>query len=235
MIWKYRSLGHVEPSGRLDLEQLALRHPPDGVGDDVEQVVVAVVEREQEPARQEVVAQEHAHLVLPQRVHRRHAAPRVGLVDHVVVDERRRVEELDERGRPVRPLGDPAAELGREEHEGRPDLLPLPLQEVPDDGVEQPDARPHRVAEPAAEHAEVLGDRRPERVEPDGRGVGGWAGRGRRTRGAGLGGCRASANFQSRVKPGTRRPRPGLQPSAEAGGAARTHTTPAQRGTGAGW
>ena len=44
------------------------------------------------------VADQHGRLVAPQHPRRRRAAPHVALVDHVVVQERRRVHEFDRRG-----------------------------------------------------------------------------------------------------------------------------------------
>ena len=82
------------------------------------------------------------------------------------------MEELDERGGPVAPLGHAARQLGREEHERRPDLLPLPPEEVLHHGVEEPDARAHRVAEVPPEHGQVLGDRGLDLAEPDRRRLG---------------------------------------------------------------
>src|SRR5690606_15834088 len=65
---KVRRLVDVLAPGLLDLEQLALAHAADGVGDDVEQRVLTVIEREEKAPAQQEVAEEDGHLVLPQRV-----------------------------------------------------------------------------------------------------------------------------------------------------------------------
>src|SRR5690606_25846433 len=168
----------VEAAGLLDLEELPLAHAADGVGDDVEEAVVPVVEGEEEPAREEEVAEEDGHLVLPQRVDREHAAPALGLVHHVVVDEGGRVEELDEGGGAVALLRDAAAERRREEHERGADLLPLLAEDVLRDAVEEADARAHRLAEVPPERRELRLDGPPDLGEAEGPGDGGRRGGG---------------------------------------------------------
>ena len=63
--------------------------------DDVERVVR---QRHRHRLDVEVVAEQHGDVVAPPRVHRQPAAPQVGVVDDVVVDQRRGVDELDDRG-----------------------------------------------------------------------------------------------------------------------------------------
>ena len=62
-------------------------------------MIVQAVLRQRQRHRLEVqeVAEQHRDVVAPPRVHRLAAAAQLGLVDDVVVDERRGVNELDHR------------------------------------------------------------------------------------------------------------------------------------------
>ena len=122
----------------------------------MQQVVVAVVEREEEAARQEEVAEEHGDFVLPERVDREQPTAALGFVYDIVVHERGGVQELDERGGAVALFGDTAAELGREEHERRAYLLALLPEDVLRDLVQQPHTRPHRIAKMTTERREIV-------------------------------------------------------------------------------
>ncbi len=169
-------LGRVQRPRLLDLVELALGHPSDRRRNGGEEVHVAGVEREQQAAAEQVVAEEHADFVAPERVDGRHAAPRLRLVHHVVVDERRGVEELDEGCAAVALLRHAARHLGGEQDERRADLLALLLEQVPRNGVQQAHVRPHRLPKVAPEVPEVRLDRRAQRGKA-GEGDGGGAGR----------------------------------------------------------
>ena len=60
------------------------------------------VERHLERLHVEPVAREHAHVVSPARIRRRASAAHVGAVDHVVVDQRGAMDQLDDRAQPDR-------------------------------------------------------------------------------------------------------------------------------------
>ena len=77
---------------------LALGDDGRGVGQDVEDAEIAGLDHELEGTAEEEVADQHRCLVAPDRVGRGRAPPEVALVDHVVVQQRRGVDELDGRG-----------------------------------------------------------------------------------------------------------------------------------------
>ena len=89
-----RLLGAVDVEEVLQLEHLAAAQLADRRreqrGD-----VGAERRRERRRLREQVVAGEDRDDVRPARVHRRHAAPGLGLVDHVVVVQRAEVDQLD--------------------------------------------------------------------------------------------------------------------------------------------
>ena len=120
--------------------------------------MIPVLQGEEKAPAQQKVAEEDGDLVLPERIDREDAPPPLGLVDDVVVDERGRVEQLDERGRPVAGLRDPAAGAGREQHQRRPDPLALLAQDVLRHLVEQAHVRAHRLAEIPLERLQLRRD-----------------------------------------------------------------------------
>ena len=91
---RYDVLGAVGVEEVLQLEHLAAAELADRRG---EQPGDVGAERRRERRRlgEQVVAGEDRDDVRPARVHARHAAPGLGLVDHVVVVERAEVHELD--------------------------------------------------------------------------------------------------------------------------------------------
>ena len=91
-------LGDVGVAVLGELVQLALDHPQRDVAQQPDDVERVVRERQRHRLDVEVVAEEHGDVVAPPRVHREPAAAQVRVVDDVVVDERRGVDELDDGG-----------------------------------------------------------------------------------------------------------------------------------------
>jgi hypothetical protein len=90
--------GRREVHGRRQLQHLALGDRRGGVRQDVEHAQVLRFDHQLERAREQVVAHQHAGLVVPQQVRRGPPAPPLAFVDHVVVQKRRGVDELHRRG-----------------------------------------------------------------------------------------------------------------------------------------
>ena len=109
-----------------------------------------MIEGQEEATAEQEIAEEDGDFVLPQGVDGEHAAPPLSIVHHVIVDERGRVQQFNQRRRPVARLGDTAAEFGREQHKNRADLLALLSQHVPCNLVQNPNVRPHCLAEVTA-------------------------------------------------------------------------------------
>ena len=68
------------------------------VAEPLDDLEVAVRERHAHRGGVDPVAEQHRQVVAPELVERRLAAPQGGVVDDVVVDQRRGVDELDDRG-----------------------------------------------------------------------------------------------------------------------------------------
>ena len=89
-------LGDVGVAVLGELVQLAFDHPQRDVAQQPHDVERVVRERQRHRLDVEVVAEEHRDVVAPPRVHGQAAAAQLRVVDDVVVDERRRVDELDD-------------------------------------------------------------------------------------------------------------------------------------------
>ena len=118
--------------------QSALQGVQKTVADQVERVVG---QRERHRFDVEVVAEEHRDVVAPPRVHRQPAAAQIRVVDDVVVDERRGVNELDDGGVQNRAVAGVAHEArGHQEHR-RTDALAAARADVLADLRDQRDLR----------------------------------------------------------------------------------------------
>ena len=138
--------------------EFAFAHAPYRSRGDLQEGEVVVFERDEESAGEKVVAHQDGDLVLPDGVDGCESAARVGVVDDVVVDQRRRVQDLHQRGPAVTLLVDAAAEFSAQEDEDGADLLPLLPDDVLRDQVDEADARPDRFAEDPVEEREVVLD-----------------------------------------------------------------------------
>ena len=58
----------------------------------------AILNDEKKSSREEVVARENRLLIAPHGVRRHRAAPRIGMIEHVVMDERRHVDQFERNG-----------------------------------------------------------------------------------------------------------------------------------------
>ena len=112
-------LGHLGVEAALELEQLALRHAADRVGEDPEDVEVAVLDDHRGRARIEEVADQHRAPVAPDRARRLLAAAQLGEVHHVVVQQRRGVQQLDGGGDLHAARAVVAAQLGGQHQQHR--------------------------------------------------------------------------------------------------------------------
>ena len=130
-----------------------------------------------ERARIQEVADQHARRVAEQRVGGLAAAPQIGFVDDVIVQQRRRMDELDD-SRQFVPMPGRVAERARDEQQQRG---PQPLAAGPDDVlgdlVDQHHFGCQALPDDAIDLLHVLGDRGEQRG-----GVWGGSGSGRHDR-----------------------------------------------------
>ena len=161
-----RLFGAIDVEQVLELEHLAAAQLADRRGQQPGDVG-AERRRERRRLREQVVAGEDRDDVRPARVHRRHAAARLGLVDHVVVVQRAEVHELDRgaAGDDVGRGGAVAAGAAYAAHkrERRPQALAAGREQVAGDLAEEPVVGRHGVAQPRLDPVEVAGQRRESR------------------------------------------------------------------------
>jgi hypothetical protein len=154
------TLGDVDVEAAFELEQLAFGHRGNRAGKALDDLEVAVLDDDRRRARVEEVAREHGPAVAPDRAGRRATAAHLGEVDDVVVDEGRRVEQL-ERGGELDPTRTRiTTELGGQQHERRAQTLAPRREHV---GAEQPDQlglRPDLIAHRGLDQLEVGRDAR---------------------------------------------------------------------------
>ena len=89
--------GDVDVAGLRELIQLTFDHPQRHVAEQPDDLQRILRQRHRHRLDVEVVAEQHGDVVAPARVHGKPAAPEIGAIDDVVVDERRGVDELDHR------------------------------------------------------------------------------------------------------------------------------------------
>ena len=99
-------------------------------GKDVERFERADLDHHLEGLAEQEIADQHARLVAPHHARRRLAAAEVALVDHVVVEERRRVHEFDARRELDVAFALVAAHAGRGDGQHRPKPLAAGIDQV---------------------------------------------------------------------------------------------------------
>ena len=115
------------PAKQGELKQLPFNHLLGDLDECRQHIEISLPERYSERLHVEPVACQHRHRISPLRVRRRTAAPRIGPVDDVVVDERGVVEELHDGGKANDGRRDFAQHLGGQQQQGWPDTLAAPV------------------------------------------------------------------------------------------------------------
>ena len=115
------------------------------------------------------VAEEHRDVIAPPRVHGLAAAAQLRLVDDVVVDERRGVDELDHRRVEHRALAGVAGHARRHQQHRRPNPLAAAVLDVVADRGNERDLRLHVPGELAFDLAKVFANRLEHLRESGGR------------------------------------------------------------------
>jgi hypothetical protein len=150
-------VGRQRPHRTLDLPDLALAEPGQGARHDPRHLD-AEVGREVGRPREEVVAGEDRDGVVPAGVRGRRAATGRRLVDHVVVVERREVDELDDHAgvHELTPGG--VTEVPSQRHHQRAEPLAAGADQVAGHLVDEGVARGHLLVEPVLDGVEHPGD-----------------------------------------------------------------------------
>ena len=111
-------------------DHLALGHLDGHVGHRFHHQMVLVGQRQRHRLGVEVIADQDGDFVAPQRVNRRIAAPQLGVVHDVVVQQGGGVDELDDGAEVVHARAVVAAQAGRQDEQRRADALAAAGQDV---------------------------------------------------------------------------------------------------------
>ena len=109
--------------GGAELHDLAFGDHRGGRRQDIERVQIADLDHHLEGLAEQEIADQHARLVAPQHAGGELAAAHVAFVDHVVVQQRRSVHELDRGGELDVAVAGVAGELGHGQRQHRPQPL----------------------------------------------------------------------------------------------------------------
>ena len=147
------------------LQHLALGDDGRGGGEDVEHAQAAVGDHELEGAAEQEVADQDRRLVAPDRVGRGRAAAQAAVVDHVVVQQRGGVDELDAGGEGKLPRAAIAAQAGGQQRQDRPHPLAAGRDDVAGQLRDQADLALHPVEDDPVDLLELAVDERADAVE----------------------------------------------------------------------
>ena len=153
-----------------ELQHLALGDDVGGVGQDLQHTHAVDRHHELERPRIEEIADQHARRVAEHRVGRRVAAAQRGLVDDVVVEQRRGMDHLDDGGDFVMLRAAVTASRRCEEHQGRPQPLAAAGDDVFGDLADQDDVGGEALAQNPIHGVQVIAQNRLEQRDDHGRG-----------------------------------------------------------------
>jgi hypothetical protein len=149
----------VDVAGLGELVQLPLDHPERHVAEQADDLERVLRERHRHRLDVEVVAEQDRDVVAPAGVHRHPAAPQVGAVDDVVVDERGGVDELHDRRVEHGAVALVAAQARRHQQHRRADALAAARLDVAAHLGNERDARLDVADELLLDGVEVAADR----------------------------------------------------------------------------
>src|SRR5262249_45093656 len=95
-------LGHVDAPDFFELKQLAFDHFLREIDENVEDAKIALFESHLKGLHVQPVARQDAAMVPPARICRRTPAPGRRAVDHIIVNQRRAMQQLDYGGQTYR-------------------------------------------------------------------------------------------------------------------------------------
>ena len=141
-----------------ELQDLALGDRVGGIRHDFLDPKVAETDHHLEGARVQVIADQHACGITPDMVAGFAAATQVGSVHHIVVEQRRRVDELDHRGGLDVPIALVPAGACSEQHRERAQTLAAARHDVAGDLVDQRDVACEACDDHLVDAAQVVRD-----------------------------------------------------------------------------
>ena len=151
--------GDVDVAVLRQLIQLAFDHPQRDVAEQPDDLQRVLRQRQRHRLDVEEVAEEHGDVVAPLRVDGQAATTVLGVVDDVVVDQRRGVDELDDGGVRHRALALVAAQPRRHQQHRRPHALAAALLDVLADFGDETHLRLQVTAELPLDPGQVVADR----------------------------------------------------------------------------
>jgi hypothetical protein len=144
--------------GGHELQHFALGDHGGRLGQDLEHLQRPVGDHQLEGAGEQEVADQHRGLVAPQRIGAVAAAAQHRLVDHVVMQQGRGMDEFDAGGQRDVTVALEAAELGRGEGEHRPQALAAGRDEVSGELRDERDRALHVVDDDLVDPPQVVED-----------------------------------------------------------------------------
>ena len=113
--------GDVDPADALELQQLAFHHHLGQADQQVQDLEIALAQRDLEGLHVQPVARQHAGVIAPLDVGGGTSAARLRRIDHVVVHQRRGVDHLHHRAQLDRRRAAAVADqFGRDQQQRRP-------------------------------------------------------------------------------------------------------------------
>ena len=109
----------VDVAGLRQLVELPFDHAQRDVAQQPDDLERVLRQRHRHRLDVQVVAEQNRDVVAPARVHRQPSAPQIRAVDDVVVDQRRGVDEFDDRGIEHGPVALVAGQTRRHQQNGR--------------------------------------------------------------------------------------------------------------------
>ena len=156
-------LGGLGVLGGDQLHHLALGDDRRRIRQDAQRAERADIDHHLEGLAEQEIADQHARLVAPQQPRRGLAPAKVALVDHVVMQQRRRMHELDAGREPHMAVAVIVAQLGRRQREHRAQALAARIDQMPGKLGDQLDIGSGRSRMMRLTWRHVLLDKRDER------------------------------------------------------------------------
>ena len=151
--------GQVDVAVLRQLIDLAFDDPQRHVTEQADDREIVLRERQRHRLQIQEVAEQHRDVIAPARVHGFAPAPQLRLVDDVVVNQRGRVNELEDGGVEHRALARVAGHASGHQQNGRADPLPAAVPDVVTDRRDEGDLRLHVPGELTLDLTKVVANR----------------------------------------------------------------------------